>query len=113
MSYLNNVKASSDEGTEDNELIIKELNDFIAGEENAEKKEEEAPAPKKENTDDAAKNGEKKYFARPGTLKDKVCVKITEVYDHQKDLLKHYNLNENEKIATNKEKEKILFSLIS
>ena len=29
--YLNNVKASSDEGTEDNELIIKELNDFIAG----------------------------------------------------------------------------------
>ena len=40
-SYLNNVKASSDEGTEDNELIIKELNDFIAGEENAEKKAEE------------------------------------------------------------------------
>lgn len=35
-------------------------------------------------------NGEKKYFARPGTLKDKVCVKITEVYDYQKDLLKHY-----------------------
>ena len=62
-SYLNNVKASSDEGTEDNELIIKELNDFIAGEENAEKKAEEAaPAPKEENTDEAAKNGEKKYF---------------------------------------------------
>lgn len=29
-AYLDNVKASSDEGTEDNELIIKELNDFIA-----------------------------------------------------------------------------------
>ncbi len=29
-AYLNNVKESSDEGTEDNELIIKELNDFIA-----------------------------------------------------------------------------------
>ena len=28
--YLENVKASSDEGTEDNEIIIKELNDFIA-----------------------------------------------------------------------------------
>ena len=28
--YLENVKASSDEGTEDNEMIIKELNDFIA-----------------------------------------------------------------------------------
>ncbi len=29
-NYLGNVKASSDEGTEDNEIIIKELNDFIA-----------------------------------------------------------------------------------
>ncbi len=28
--YLENVKESSDEGTEDNEIIIKELNDFIA-----------------------------------------------------------------------------------
>ena len=28
--YLENVKGSSDEGTEDNEMIIKELNDFIA-----------------------------------------------------------------------------------
>ena len=27
--YLENVKSSSDEGTEDNEMIIKELNDFI------------------------------------------------------------------------------------
>jgi len=35
-------------------------------------------------------NGEKKYFARPGTLNNKMCVKITEEYDHQKDLLKHY-----------------------
>ena len=26
-------------------------------------------------------NGEKKFFARPGTLKDKICVKITDVYD--------------------------------
>lgn len=28
--YLENVKSSSDEGTEDNEMILKELNDFIA-----------------------------------------------------------------------------------
>lgn len=28
--YLDNIKSSSDEGTEDNEVIIKELNDFIA-----------------------------------------------------------------------------------
>ena len=35
-------------------------------------------------------NGEKKYFARPGTVEENVSVKITEVYDHQQDLLKHY-----------------------
>ena len=29
-AYLENVKSSSDEGTDDNEIIIKELNDFIA-----------------------------------------------------------------------------------
>ena len=77
-SYLNNVKASSDEGTEDNELIIKELNDFIAGEENAEKKEEEAPAPKKENTDDAAKNGENKYFEFELNSSDRTKLKEAE-----------------------------------
>ena len=47
--YLENVKASSDEGTEDNEIIIRELNDFIAaanGEQPAEKagKKEAQPA---------------------------------------------------------------------
>lgn len=35
-------------------------------------------------------NGEKKYFARPGTVENNVSVKITEEYDHQKDLLKYY-----------------------
>ncbi len=35
-------------------------------------------------------NGEKKYFARPGTLQDKASVKITEEYDNQKFLLNHY-----------------------
>lgn len=60
--YLDNVKASSDEGTEDNELIIKELNDFIAAEDGAaaapaqaEPKKEEAPA-------QAAGGDDKKYF---------------------------------------------------
>ena len=50
--YLDNIKSTSDEGTEDNEVIIKELNDFIAkadGEAAAENKEvsevkEAAPA---------------------------------------------------------------------
>ena len=62
--YLDNVKASSDEGTEDNELIIKELNDFIAAEDGAaaapapaqaEPKKEEAPA-------QTASGDDKKYF---------------------------------------------------
>lgn len=35
-------------------------------------------------------NGEKKFFARPGTLKDKVCVKITDVYDEMRELLRNY-----------------------
>lgn len=35
-------------------------------------------------------NGEKKYFARPGTLKDRLSVKIKEEYDNQKFLLNHY-----------------------
>ena len=35
-------------------------------------------------------NGEKKFFARPGTLKDKVCVKITDVYDEMHELLRNY-----------------------
>lgn len=63
--YLNNVKASSDEGTEDNELIIKELNDFIAVA-NGETPEKAAPAaPEAEKTAPAATAGEeysKKYL---------------------------------------------------
>ena len=54
--YLDNIKSTSDEGAEDNEVIIKELNDFIAkadGEAEAENKEvsevkEATPAATKE-----------------------------------------------------------------
>ena len=62
--YLDNVKASSDEGTEDNELIIKELNDFIAAEDGA----AAAPAPaqaepkKEEAPVQTAGGDDKKYF---------------------------------------------------
>ena len=62
--YLDNVKASSDEGTEDNELIIKELNDFIAAEDGA----AAAPAPaqaepkKEEAPSQTAGGDDKKYF---------------------------------------------------
>ena len=72
--YLDNVKASSDEGTEDNELIIKELNDFIAAEDGAaaapaqaEPKKEEAPA-------QTAGGDDKKYleFGLSESEKDKI-----------------------------------------
>lgn len=60
--YLNNVKESSDEGTEDNELIVKELNEFIAAANgNAPAKSETASAVRtaavQENN-----TSEKKYF---------------------------------------------------
>ena len=35
-------------------------------------------------------NGEKKFFARPGKIKDKICVKITDVYDEMHELLRNY-----------------------
>ena len=35
-------------------------------------------------------NGEKKFFARPGTMKDQICVKITDVYDEMHELLRNY-----------------------
>ena len=45
-AYLENVKNSSDEGTDDNEIIIKELNDFIA-KANGAAPEEETPKEEK------------------------------------------------------------------
>ena len=42
--YLENIKGTSDEGTEDNEMIIKELNDFIAKANGAVVEEKPAPA---------------------------------------------------------------------
>lgn len=35
-------------------------------------------------------NNEKKFFARPGTIKNNLCVKITDRYDSTTDLLKGY-----------------------
>ncbi|MCM1105677.1 MAG: chemotaxis protein CheA [Blautia sp.] len=58
--YLDNIKASSDEGTEDNEMIIKELNDAIAkangesGGESAAPK-ENAPAGEKKASESVGK----------------------------------------------------------
>ena len=59
--YLDNIQSSADEGTNDNENIIKALNGFLNGE-NAEPKAEEkkapAPAPKAESTEAPAPAGE-------------------------------------------------------
>ena len=60
--YLDNVKASSDEGTEDNELIIKELNDFIAAEDGAAAAPAQAEPKKKEAPAQTAGGDDKKYF---------------------------------------------------
>lgn len=52
--YLTNIKESSDEGTEENEFIIKELNDFIAaanGEAPGEKVEAKKEGPKAESSE--------------------------------------------------------------
>ena len=35
-------------------------------------------------------NDEKKFFARPGTLKNQICVKITDVYDEMHEILRNY-----------------------
>lgn len=62
--YLENVKASSDEGTEDNEIIIKELNDFIARA-NGEAPAAPASAPEEaaeEKKDDSSSDSDKKYL---------------------------------------------------
>ncbi len=48
-SYVENIKATSDEGTDDNEIIIKELNDFIA------KANGNEPAPSESDTKDTEK----------------------------------------------------------
>jgi len=60
--YLDNVKASSDEGTEDNELIIKELNDFIAAEDGAAAAPAQAEPKKEEALAQTAGGDDKKYF---------------------------------------------------
>lgn len=48
-SYVENIKATSDEGTDDNEIIIKELNDFIA------KANGNEPSPSENETKDSEK----------------------------------------------------------
>ncbi|MGN0427954.1 MAG: chemotaxis protein CheW [Agathobacter sp.] len=84
--YLDNIKASSDEGTEDNEIIIKSLNDFIAkangqavSEAPKAQEEEKAAAPESESGGAAEKysdieltDSEQKAIAEAKTAGNKV-----------------------------------------
>ena len=80
-AYLTSVKESSDEGTEDNELIIKELNDFIASA-NGEVKtsDTEAEPEKKEEAVEEAKTNQfpKKYLEIDLNDSDKDKLKAAE-----------------------------------
>lgn len=77
-NYLENVKASSDEGTEDNELIIKELNDFIAA---ANGETPAKDAPKEEIKEEAA--------PAEASTEDRRKFLSVELTDHEKDLFKN------------------------
>ena len=35
-------------------------------------------------------NGEKKFFGRPGKIRNKLCIKITDRYDDYTNTLRHY-----------------------
>lgn len=74
-AYLDNIKASSDEGTNDNEAIIKELNDILAKGTGAEQpaeeqKAEEAPQAEQEKAEENA--AEKPQFELDNKEKDDV-----------------------------------------
>ena len=74
--YLNNVKASSDEGTEDNEMIIKELNDFIAAANGAPAPVKAAPA--EEKTVEKEAEGGADYLEIELTDEEKEAIKAAE-----------------------------------
>lgn len=74
-AYLENIKASSDEGTEDNELIIKALNDFIA------KANGETPAPA------AAERGAESAASKPAGEADNKKYLHVELNDQERDAL--------------------------
>ncbi|MBO5372503.1 MAG: chemotaxis protein CheA [Lachnospiraceae bacterium] len=74
--YLENVKETSEEGTEDNEAIIKELNDFIAS---AEGKEATNSEPVKEETPKAETVArEKKFLETELTKAEKESILVAE-----------------------------------
>ncbi len=72
--YQDNIRATSDEGTEDNEIIIKELNDFIAAANGEKPKAQEKAEQKAEQKPETAAENEKKFleFELNDSEKDKI-----------------------------------------
>ena len=79
-AYLENVKESSDEGTEDNEAIIQQLNDILAAETGNAPAESAATAPVEAKKEETAKKDEqeKKYLTAELSEKEKKELKDAE-----------------------------------
>ena len=96
--YLENIKETSDEGTEDNEAIIKELNDFIAQSEGKETASSVEATEVKETPMQEEDGSTKKFMEIELTNSEKEAIKNAEesgkhvygftVYIHQDCLLK-------------------------
>lgn len=72
--YVENIKQTSDEGTEDNELIIKELNDFIARANGESVEAQTEPEEKKEAPAVQSADGGEKYSSIELTDSEKKAV---------------------------------------
>ena len=72
--YVENIKQTSDEGTEDNELIIKELNDFIARANGESVETQTEPEEKKEAPAAQSADGDEKYSSIELTDSEKKAV---------------------------------------
>ena len=72
--YVENIKQTSDEGTEDNELIIKELNDFIARANGESVEAQTEPEEKKEAPAVQSADGDEKYSSIELTDSEKKAV---------------------------------------
>lgn len=78
-AYLENVKESSDEGTEDNEAIIQELNEILAAGTGNAPETEEKPVPKEEKEKETGENRfQKKYLDIDFSEKEKEELRVSE-----------------------------------
>lgn len=77
-AYLDNVKESSDEGTDDNEAIIQELNEILADGTGNEKKEEKKPETAEEKKESGGDKYPKKYLEIEFSEKEKEELKEAE-----------------------------------